>query len=348
MVVPTPTPRSRSRGEPRHVPCSELPQVWQDDLGRLRPARRQRPARRAVERSLPGSRGRAEHRAVLQALRSLSSTPDRAGRAGVSGSGRRARCRARASSPSPSGPRPPPRGRAARRARAARRGRAGRLATSSSSAGVVGGRHAVAAEHVELPADDPVHRHVGRPRRRRQQADLHVPSRAAPARGCRCGTPARTPGRRCSPLRRRPTSAVTAATTRSGPIEASTTSSAPWKSARSRDAADTSTAQTRAPRLRATATAASPTPPQPMTTTGSPPSHRGPGDDGSVRRGDPASQPRGDARLEPFGQGDEVGLGGVHDDELGERAGVGEAGLALVRADLPCSRPADRAARRTP
>ena len=62
----------------------------------------------------------------------------------------------------------------------------------------------------------------------------------------------------------------TAASTLSGPIEASTTSSAPWKSARSREAAETSTAQTNAPRLRAIATAASPTPPQPMTSTESP------------------------------------------------------------------------------
>ena len=74
------------------------------------------------------------------------------------------------------------------------------------------------------------------------------------------------------------------------------------------------------------------------------PFDRGPGDDGSVRRGDPASQPCGDARHEPLGQGDEVGLGGVHDDELGEGAGVGEARLPLVRADLPGSRPADGAA----
>ncbi len=64
----------------------------------------------------------------------------------------------------------------------------------------------------------------------------------------------------------------TASTTRSGPIDASTTSSAPWNSARSSDAADTSTAHTSAPRARATATAASPTPPQPMTSTLSPPS----------------------------------------------------------------------------
>ena len=135
----------------------------------------------------------------------------------------------------------------------------------------------------------------------------------------------------------------TASTTRSGPIEASTTSSAPWNSARSSDAADTSTAHTSAPRARATATAASPTPPQPMTSTLSPPSTFARCGHGPVRGRDPAAQPGGRPHVEVVGQPDEVGRGGVDDDELGERARVGEAGLALLRAHLAVARGADGA-----
>ena len=41
--------------------------------------------------------------------------------------------------------------------------------------------HAVAAEHLQLPADHPLHRHLRAPLRRRQQADLHVPAARAQA-----------------------------------------------------------------------------------------------------------------------------------------------------------------------
>ena len=129
--------------------------------------------------------------------------------------------------------------------------------------GVVGRRHAVAAEHVELPADDALHRHVDAARRPAAAAPPARAARAGRATGCRCGTPRATPGRRCSRPRHRPTRPSRPRRRASPPIDASTTSSAPLNSARSSDAADTSTAHTRAPRLRATATAASPTPPAP-------------------------------------------------------------------------------------
>ena len=47
--------------------------------------------------------------------------------------------------------------------------------------------HAVAAEHLQLQGDHPLHRHLGPALRRRQQADLHVPARA----GAGCGPSSR-------------------------------------------------------------------------------------------------------------------------------------------------------------
>ncbi len=66
-----------------------------------------------------------------------------------------------------------------------------------------------------------------------------------------------------------------------------------------------------------------------------PPDHR------PIGRGDAAAEPGGRPDIEPVRKLDEVGGRGMDDDELGERPGVGEAGLALVRADLPCAGAAD-------
>ena len=91
---------------------------------------------------------------------------------------------------------------------------------------------------------------------------------------------------------------------------------------------------------RAIITALSPTPPAPTTVTHSPARDAGPADERAVGRGEPAAQARGGREVDRVGQGDEVGVGGVERDVLGERAPVREARLLLVGAHLRVARPA--------
>ena len=81
-------------------------------------------------------------------------------------------------------------------------------------------------------------------------------------------------------------------------------------------------------------TADSPTPPQPCTATHSPGRTRPTCDDGAEGGGVAAAQRGGGGQVELLRDGDEVDVGRVEGDELGERAPVREAGLGLARADL--------------
>ena len=199
--------------------------------------------------------------------------------------------------------------------------------------GVVGRRHPVAAEHVELPADDPVHRHVRRAGRRRKQTHLHVAppsSERQDAGAAGLGRPQRVDAHRRTTPRPvadrcdhgiRPDRGVDhlLGAEEEGPFE---------RGRRDVDGADA------CPAARATSTAASPTPPQPSTTTASPGTTPARADHRPVCRGHPAAQPGRRPRVEVVRQLDQVGVGGMDDDELGERPGVGEARLPLVRAHL--------------
>ncbi len=65
--------------------------------------------------------------------------------------------------------------------------------------------------------------------------------------------------------------------------------------------------------------------------------------DGPERGRDAAPQSGGRHEGQAVGERDEVDVGGVQRDELGEGAAVGEAGLGLLRADLLLTCRADRA-----
>ena len=108
--------------------------------------------------------------------------------------------------------------------------------------------------------------------------------------------------------------------------------------------ATTSTATTRAPAATATITADSPTPPQPCTATHSPGRTRPCCT--TARYAVANRQPRrgGGRGREVVGQRDQVDVGVVEGDQLGERPPAGEPGLRLALAHLVVAAQAGRAA----
>ena len=197
--------------------------------------------------------------------------------------------------------------------------------------GVVGRCHPVAAQHVQLPADDPLHRHSWVAADRRQQPYLHVATPTAEAEdrvgagllgahGVHRDVAAASGevGDRGRDVRAVGTQHVRRAEVggdgeRLGvPVHR-----------------DHAASQRASDHHRAESHAAGADHGHPLTL-----GEAGASDEGAVRRGEPAPEAGGGREVDRLGDGDQVGVRGVQRDVLGERSPVGEARLLLVRAHL--------------
>ncbi len=189
---------------------------------------------------------------------------------------------------------------------------------------VGGGTHAVAADQVELPGDDPADRHRWRRIVAEHQADLHMAAaRCERHDGCNAGV-----GRAQSihgDLDFQPVEQLR--------VDEVIGPSCPAdSSARSR----MSMAVTSAPSDLAIITAESPTPPQPKMATRSPACKLAwvRVGEGTVGGGEAATERCGGGKAHVIGQPDEIGLGEGEGDEFCECARAADARLVLVWADL--------------
>ncbi len=216
-------------------------------------------------------------------------------------------------------------------------GAARRTATSVEHRRVVARGHPVRAVDLQLAGD-----HLGHGQRR---AWRRRHGAARPGRGGRGGAASAPSDRRRRAAdgihghvrrrRRWPSRTAAAASTSVACVDGD---AAPSAAARASAGGETSTATTRAPSAAAIITADRPTPPQPNTATHSP--GRDPPCTVSARKAVAKRQPSEAAATKSSSAGRATRLKSARSiaDLLGERAGPGEPGLALVGADLRVTR----------